>query len=641
MLSTALFDRLLARPRRSTSPSSQAVELVLAVRRQVAALRGSNDCELQRRFADLRAAAHWDPGASREQKLTTLLALVSESLRRVLGIELYDVQLMAGAALCRGCIAEMQTGEGKTFTIALPASWFALGGEGVHVVTANAYLAQRDLELLRPVYELLGLTVALLPERAANEAKRRAYQCDITYGTGYEFGFDYLRDQLESGSRQLEPLGTNYLRRLREGIDTGATLQRGLVHAIVDEVDNVLLDDASSPLVIAGATSDTAPDVEAHRQAGQIVAQLRTNVDYRLLHDGTAAQLTAEGLDRVHAADVAIPLTVLERPWAEYVRQALQARQVLRRDVHYVVQGDEIQIVDATTGRIFADRTWQDGLHQAIEAKENLPIRGERRPLAGITRQRLFRLYRQLCGLTGTARGSEAEFRSVYRLPVEVIPPHRPSQLLVHAPRYFASHAAVFRAATARASELAARGRAVLVGTSSIYHSEALSQHLTAQGVGHQVLNGRQDAEEAAVIAQAGQSGQVTVATNLAGRGTDIKLAPETAAAGGLHVIACGRNRSRRIDRQLSGRAARQGAPGSVEFLVACEDALIADAAPWMVSRFQQQARVDGLVEEDWTATLDRLQRRAERTDTTSRRRLLEVDTFRESVFSSLPDLHS
>ena len=637
-LSTLLPTPAALRPTQS-GIDRRGLALVRSIRAESARLVSASDRELQDRVADLRATPLFRRPRDERVARTTLFALVTEAIRRALGVNLYDVQLLAGEALACGCIGEMQTGEGKTLAITLPACWFALTGEGVHVVTANAYLAARDLQLLQPAYECLGLTAALLPERAGPDEKRQAYAREITYGTGYEFGFDFLRDQLGSDAESQGPPGGRYLRRLRSLSPIGSRIQRGLAHAIVDEVDNVLLDDAVSPLVIAGANEGEAPDATAHRLAWELSEQLSIDVDFTFDAAGGRLSLTATGLERVHSTDVAVPLSVLQRPWADYVQQALRARHLFVRDVHYVVRDDDVQIVDGSTGRIFEDRTWQDGLHQAIEAKESQTIKTERRPLAGITRQRYFRLYRRLCGVTGTARGAEREFQDVYGLPVRVIPLHRQSQFQAWRPRHFVRREASWDAALERIRELTGQGRPILIGAQTIHDSEALSERLTAAEIEHHVLNGRQDADEADVIALAGQPSRVTISTNLAGRGTDIRLSPAAAAAGGLHVIACGRHRARRIDRQLIGRSARQGAPGSAEFLICADDALIAENAPWLSRRIVSRSNACGAACEDFTGAIDRIQRRVERNDTTARRLMLKRDLERETVLGELESI--
>lgn len=616
-------------------PSPDSTEFVRSVRARTAELRTVTPRQLQDRVSGLRWNLIRSRSASQEPLQAELFALVVEALRRTVGVELYDVQLQAGAALAAGCVAEMQTGEGKTFAVALPACWWALTGEGVHVVTSNAYLAGRDLELLQPAYAALGLSAGLLPERAAPQAKRKAYECDITYGSGYEFGFDFLRDQLARQAAAARPIGSGYLSRLRSPQSAGESMQRGLVHAIVDEVDNVLLDDACSPLVIAGVSGDGAPDAAAHALAREVAGKLVPEVEYGIDRVSDRAFLTAAGMTRIHGADIGAPFDVLERPWAEYVRQALRAEHLLQRDIHYVVHDDEVRIVDSSTGRIFADRNWQDGLHQAIETREGLPVRAERRPLASITRQRFFRQYRRLCGLTGTANGAEREFRQVYRLPVEVIPLHRRSQLRQLPPRYFPAAAEAQRAAIGSIREASRQGRPVLVGCGAIRVSEELSLRLQAEGIAHNVLNGRQDADEAEIIARAGEPKRVTIATNLAGRGTDIKLTATAAAAGGLHVIACGRQRASRIDRQLIGRCARQGAPGTAEFVVSADDPLLVQHAP-RLSRQLADAPATGGVNDGWTLALNRVQRQIERRDAAARRLMLERDTDRESILAGM-----
>lgn len=629
---------LASSPGLRATAHSRRLSFIRSVREQALDLQSATERELRERTDDLRSLVQGRPRRDVTPLRERLFALVVEALRRALGVTLYDVQLLAGDVLAAGSVAEMQTGEGKTFAIALPAAWQALHGRGVHVVTANSYLAGRDAELLRPAYECLGLSVGLLPEGSNTAAKRQAYACDVTYGSGYEFGFDFLRDQLARGAAAAAPLGAGFLRRLRDAVaGTEVQLvQRGLAHAIVDEIDNVLLDDACSPLVIAGPAADLAPDTLAHEAARTLAATLRVDDDFLWNAQRGQVSLTSAGRERIHAVGVEVPLAVLQRPWAEYVRQALQAQHGLQRDVHYVVSGDKVQIVDGSTGRIFADRTWQDGLHQAIEAKERLPIRAECRALAGITRQRFYRLYRHLSGLTGTAHGAEAEFRAVYGLPVVPVPLHRPSQLRELPTRAFGSQDAAFAAATSSIESLTQLHRPVLVGTQSIQSSERLSSLLRDRGVAHQLLNGRQDAEEAALVAAAGQPGMVTISTNIAGRGTDIRLHPLAAAAGGLHVIALGRHRAQRIDRQLIGRCARQGAPGSAECLIAADDVLLGDHAEWLSRRLRDRAGPDGAVAGDISSVVDRVQRRVERQDGAARRRLLELDLNRESMLASL-----
>lgn len=543
-------------------------------------LRSLPDGRLRDRYADLREVVARGAALTDWNTLSRCFAVTAEALRRVTGRELYPVQLLAGVILTSGGIAEMQTGEGKTITAALPATAHALIGRGVHVVTSNAYLAERDQRELAPVYELLGLHSALLPERVADAEKRRAYQADITYGTGYEFGFDYLRDQLKlAPSNAPRRLGTRIAGTLQGTSPWTPLLQRGLHFAVVDEVDHVLLDDAASPLLLSLPTAQFAADIQAHQLAKTLADQLEQSVDYELDHYHQRVELTAAGRKKAHAQDLEVPFEILQRPWLEYVEAAVRANYLLRRDVHYVVANNELQLVDQATGRIFADRAWQQGLHQAVECREGLPITAEKRAAATITRQRFFRLYRHLSGMTGTAQGSEREFRDIYHLEVTSIPTHRPSRRQILAPVLSGSLTEKFAAIVTEALHTQSTGQPVMIGTRTIEDSERLADALASRGVAFQLLNGRQDANEAELVAQAGKLGMITIATNLAGRGTDILPDPAAIDRGGLHVIATERADSARVDRQLFGRSGRQGEPGSARFHLSPHDWLMRLAA--------------------------------------------------------------
>jgi preprotein translocase subunit SecA len=546
------------------------------------------------------------------------------------------VQLIAGMVLARGQLAEMQTGEGKTIAAALPAFVHALKGQGVHIITANSYLAARDCTMLSPAFELLGVTARLLPERGEPAQKQAAYRADITFGTGYEFGFDYLRDQVKLRQRAEAPLGQAVLDRLYGVDEEAGFLQRGLAFAIIDEIDSVLLDDAVSPLVLSDPSARFAPDALANRLARETVLTLEKDRDYRLRLIGEDLELTPLGLERIHARLSAVPLHVLQRPWAEYVRQAILAECCYRRDVHYVVRQGRVRIVDESTGRIFEDRHWRDGLHQAIEAKEGLEITAEQVPVAQITRQRYFRLYPKLCGMTGTATGSEAEFSAFYHLNVVSIPLRTPCRRQVLPARYFADAQAKWRAVAQAACEHQKTGRPVLIGTRSIAESEALSVCLNAAGLAHQLLNGCQDEEEARIIERAGEPGTVTIATNMAGRGTDIKLSRDALSQGGLHIIGTERHDSRRIDRQLFGRSARQGDPGSAQFFLSAADHLIAECEPRLARLMKRSADAQGEVHIPVTPLVDRAQNRREQSLFRSRRELFRADQDRETLLHRL-----
>lgn len=565
-------------------------------------------------------------------------ALMYAAINMKLDIELYDVQVLAARILANGRVAEMQTGEGKTLACAPAAYLHGLTGRGVHVATPNTYLAARDFELLAPAFRLLGMSVGLLSHKDCMVAKRAAYQCDVTYATGYELGFDYLRDQLALRHASSCDLGQRLWTRL-QGDDTRgvAILQRPLYYVIIDEIDNVLLDDAGSPLVLSGAADAEASDGAAHQLASRLSGRLEAGRHYLFDSSVGSVQLTDAGIERIHSEDVDIPISVLLRTWEEYVEKALLALLYFRRDVHYVVVAGTVQIVDASTGRIFSDRNWQDGLHQAIEAKEGVRITAEKQALAQITRQRYYRLYERLCGMTGTATGCEREFRQVYGLKTETVPLRVPSQRTIMPTRFFASAAAKWQAVTQSVAQMHVTGRPVLLGTRSIDDSERLAEVLRQRGLPFELLNGKQDAAEADILARAGQPGAITIATNLAGRGTDIQLAPEAAASGGLHVIVAECHDSTRVDRQLIGRGARQGDPGSAQTFVSAEDSLIQRFGPWLASTMQRYATPSGEVSLNLSRRTRRLQSIAERQDYAARCALLRRDLSRDVLFSQHP----
>lgn len=621
----------------ATGPRKSDMALVERVRDTAAKLKGLPDSELCQRTADLRQQVSAGAGILDDGILVPAFALVVEAARRMLGINLYDVQLLGGLALSRGAIAEMQTGEGKTFAVLAPAFVHTLAGQGVHVMTVNAYLAARDYELLAPVYRLLGLSIGLLDAAADPHTKRAAYRCDITYGPGYEFGFDYLRDRVAAAARPKLALGESFRRQLQgRSFEAPQPMQRGHAVAIVDEADSVLLDEATTPLVLAAGGSTPAPNAEVFRAAAKIAAMLEAETHYEV--DGATAvlRLTRAGFEHLAAAASGVPPHGLERPWPMYIEQALRAELLFRQDVHYIVAGDQIQLVDQCTGRIFTDRTWRDGLHQAIQAKAGVTITTESSSVARITRQRYLRLYRQRCGMTGTAQGSERELRTLYGLEIVVIPPHRPCQRRVLPTRVFADRGAKERALITDIVQLQRSGRPVLVGTAAIDTSERLASLLNEQHIPHQLLNGKQDAEEAAIIAAAGQLSAVTIATNMAGRGTDIKLGSGVAEIGGSHVIATEPQPSQRLDRQLVGRAARQGDPGSCQLFAAADDALFIRHAPSLSNRLRKLADADGEVRSTVDQDIAAAQRRAEREQATQRRQLFDHDDWLEGVLADL-----
>jgi preprotein translocase subunit SecA len=613
--------------RHAVSPSDR--RLPARIVRQGRRLTVVDDSTLRRMGEDLRGMR--DPDI---RTLTHACALIRESARRVLGFMHHDVQLLAGIALFRGCVAEMATGEGKTLVTTLPAALHAWAGRGVHVMTVNPYLAQRDFQLMGPVYERLGLSVALLASGDDSVAKGRAYGADITYGVGSEFGFDYLRDQLGLINRPPQPGGSRLRRHLRgDAVDETSGVQRGLAVAIVDEADSLLIDEAGSALVLSGSSGRPSPNPGIYRRAAEIAAVLEQDRDVVVDRRRRVAVLTEEGLQSAFRLSGRHLPGGLMRPWSEYLEQALKARFLLQRDVEYVVQDDKVQIVDEFTGRRFEDRSWSNGLHQAVEAKEGAPITEESQTRVKISRQRFFGLYGFLCGMSGTALDCAEEFREFFSLPVRCIPLHRRSRRRLLKPRFFADMDSKRRAIVEEIAHWHGRRRPVLVGTRTILESRVLSELLEARGIEHRVLNAIQDAAEADIISRGGQKESVTIATNMAGRGSDIPLADGVARLGGLFVIASEMHESARVDRQLIGRAARQGEPGGGRFYVSAQDALLRDHSPRLEEILAASPRrADGSLRQDFSSEIEALQRTIERQRFDQRRDLLRRDRWMEKV---------
>jgi len=542
-----------------------------------AAIAGLDDAGL------LAAARALRPGLLRAGFTPDLtvegFALVREACWRRLGKRHYRVQLMGGAAMLQGWLAEMATGEGKTLTAALPACLAALAGLPVHVVTVNDYLAERDAGILEPVYQALGLTVGVCIHGQSPVERRAAYAADITHASNKEVVFDYLKDRLTLGSDTRR--ASHAIGRVRDGV--GPLLMRGLGLAVVDEADSVLVDEARTPLIISAETM--SDDTDRYRMALDLARGLEPQ-HFALLRSERQVVLTDRG--RATLAQRAPQVGDWRIPTAreELVEQALTALHLMRREEHYVVAKGEVQIVDEFTGRIAEGRTWERGLHQMIETKEGVAITTGRETLARLTYQRFFRRYLRLCGMSGTARELAGEFRAVYGLPVVGIPTHRHSRRVGLAPRILPDAGRRWAAVACAAARVTATGRPVLIGTRSVAASEALSAVLTGRGLEHRVLNARYDKEEAEIVAEAGQAGRITVATNMAGRGTDIHLGPGVAAAGGLHVILTEYHESARIDRQLIGRGARQGDHGSWQTIVARDDEVFVRFVPLWLRRW-------------------------------------------------------
>ena len=613
--------------------SSWIPELIARARSIAATLRVNNAVALHAHTRQLRKIVQYSQSSFDDSNLALAAAGVIHTVHRALGKELFDVQLQAGFVVSCGAIAEMQTGEGKTIAAVLPTYLRSLAGLGVHVVTPNDYLAKRDHDLLAPAFHRLGLTTGVITASTAPLERQAAYRADITYGSSHAFGIDYLRDQLELDCAAERRLGDRIFSTATDGHSESRLLQRGLSSAIVDEADHVLIDDAVSPLILSRAVEGEASDAEVHRSALECSASLLADLDFHLLA-GSHVQLTEAGFKRVYAPQ-AHPLLVhpaLVRPWHEYVVLALRARNCYQRDVHYVVREAKVQIVDASTGRIFDDRTWSDGLQQAIEALEKVQIRAETKALARVTRQRLFRQYAFLGGMTGTAAGCEREFASVYGLPVVVVPPRTPCRRIVLREHFTRTFAEKVAAIVDDSERMIAAGRAVLIGTLSIAESLEIARELQRRMLPFQLLNGMQDADEATLISHAGRCAAITVATSLAGRGTDIELDPHVAQAGGLHVVVAQKHALARVDRQLIGRSARCGDSGSAQVFVSAEDAIANAEAPWISRAIRRWIDRGSRVTLSLDKQLWRVQRRQQASQFATRQRLLRLERQDEEL---------
>ena len=608
------------------------------------------DAELQAKTPQFRERVA--NGESLDKLLPEAFAVCREASRRVMGMRHYDVQLIGGMVLHMGKIAEMRTGEGKTLVATLPVYLNALEGKGVHVITVNDYLARRDAAQMGKLYNWLGLSVGVVYPGMPHGDKSAAYAADITYGTNNEFGFDYLRDNM--------------------ALSKADRHQRGLNYAIVDEVDSILIDEARTPLIISGP-ADESPElyIRVNRIVPQLIRQESEEGegDYWVDEKGKQVHLSEDGME--HAEQLLREAGIIAEDAegglyapqnltvVHHLNAALRAHAIYQRDVDYIVRDGEVIIVDEFTGRTLAGRRWSDGLHQAVEAKEGVPVQRENQTLASVTFQNLFRMYNKLSGMTGTADTEAYEFQSIYGLEVVVIPTNRKTQRKDHPDQVFLNRNGKFNAVLADIKDCASRGQPVLVGTTSIEVSEMLSQHLSQAGVAHEVLNAKHHEREAQIVANAGMPGAVTIATNMAGRGTDIVLGGSletelhalgedatneqreavkaawrerheaVKAAGGLHIIGTERHESRRIDNQLRGRAGRQGDPGSSRFYLSLEDNLMRIfASDWV----QKAMRMMGMKEDEViesamvTKQIEKAQRKVESHNFDIRKNLLDFD---------------
>ncbi|MBA3751762.1 preprotein translocase subunit SecA [Candidatus Dependentiae bacterium] len=548
-----------------------------------------------------------DNGMSLEALLPEAFAVVRETAKRKLGQRHFDVQLIGGIVLHEGRISEMKTGEGKTLTATLPLYLNALSGKGSHLVTVNDYLARRDAEWMAPVFNHLQLSIGVIQNSLSDAERKRVYNSDIVYATNNELGFDYLRDNMKF--------------RIEDYV------QRELNYAIVDEVDSILIDEARTPLIISGSSDESS---RLYVDCDRALSSLVKDTDYEVDEKFRSVQLSESGIDKIERIFSVNNLYALDNvKLLHHVNQALKAHSLFKKDVHYVVKDDEVLIVDEFTGRILPGRRYSDGLHQAIEAKESVKIERESQTLASITLQNYFRLYKRLAGMTGTAATEAEEFHKIYKLDVISIPTNKKLIRDDKADLIFLSKAGKYKAIIEDVKARYEKGQPVLIGTIAIETSEFLSMMLTKYGVPHEVLNAKNHAREAEIVAHAGEKGRVTIATNMAGRGTDIKLIAESLEQGGLYILGTERHESRRIDNQLRGRAGRQGDPGESRFYISLEDDLIRIFAGDSIKKNMQRV---GMTEEETiessfiSKTIENSQEKVEKSNFDTRRNLLEYD---------------
>jgi len=569
-------------------------------------------------------------GRDSHNDLLRAFALVREVATREIDLKAYKVQVAGALALHSGCITEMATGEGKTLAATMPGTIAGWCGKGCHVITVNDYLARRDAEEMGPIYRFCGLNVKHIEQETPPDLRREAYHADITYCTNKEVTADFLRDRLAMG--RLRGLSSALLAHVAEGTQSGTDriVQRGLNYAIVDEADSVLIDEGVTPLIISGEAPNPE-QVEAFQQAARVAAQMQAGEHYRVNPKYREVDLTDDGKELL--AELTADLGGVwggRRRSEEMITQALSARELFLRDKQYVIQEEKVVIVDDFTGRLMPDREWRDGLHQAVSAKEAVEVQPPKDTYARMSFQRFFRMYRRLAGMTGTAVEASGEFWQIYHRPVVVIPTYRPCIRKRLPTRVYPAQAGKWQAVVDEIRRIHEAGQPTLVGTRSVRDSEKISVMLTELGLEHQVLNAVRHAEEAQIVAQAGQGGRITVATNMAGRGTDIKLGRGVAELGGLYVLATDRQESGRIDRQLAGRSGRMGDPGLVCTFVSLEDDLPKRYAPRMSGflrkRFSGNKGVRNIAGPLIRRVFNRAQKRAERAAFKQRRAVLRTD---------------
>jgi len=612
----SLISRLFNFSKRNTAALEKKVEPIEELADYMASLTDEqlkeNTIKFKERLAD---------GETLDDILPEAYATVREAAKRVIGEYAYRVQLMGAVVLHQGDIAEMKTGEGKTLTSIFPVYLNALTGQGVHVVTVNEYLAERDSQWMGQIHRFLGLTVGLNRHGLNQSQKKAAYNCDITYTTNSELGFDYLRD--------------NMVTKVEDRV------LRGLNMALVDEVDSILVDESRTPLIISGGKKDTA---NLYIQADRFVKRLTEDEDYTIDIQSKSIMLTEEGVER---AESYFRVENLYQPehtaLVHHINQALKANYTMSNEVEYLVRDRQVHIVDEFTGRIMEGRVFSDGLHQAIEAKENVPIKRETSTLATITYQNFFRLYNKLCGMTGTAKTEEEEFLSIYNMRVFEIPTNRDIVRVDYPDAVYGTRKAKYEALTKEVMERNANGQPVLVGTISVDVSEFLSKMFSQRRIRHEVLNAKNHKREADIIAKAGLRGSVTIATNMAGRGTDIKLGPGVWKLGGLAVLGSERHESRRIDNQLRGRSGRQGDPGCSKFFVSLEDELMVRFGSERISGMFDQLGDIPIESKVVTKAIESAQKRVEGMNFDIRKTLLEYDDVlrqqRETMYTQRDEI--
>ncbi|HQU43894.1 MAG TPA: preprotein translocase subunit SecA [Pirellulales bacterium] len=554
-----------------------------------AALQRLNDHDLRKQSLSLRYRAKSQEPLDR--LLPEAYALVREAGRRTINMRHFDVQILGGIAMHHHSIVEMQTGEGKTLTATLPVYLHALTGRGVQLATVNDYLARRDAEWMKPIYDMLGMSVGVIETQMPQPARRKAYACDVTYGTAKEFGFDFLRDRLLL--RRISEGLTDFLGGMlgQQGASAEEPVQRAANFVVVDEADSILIDEARTPLIISALPTDEERiAVECYRWSAKVADEFEDEEDYTYDHEKQSVELTPEGRQLVRSLpkppvmDAVGMFTIYE-----YIERSIKVNRAFVLDRQYVVRDGEIVIVDEYTGRLSEGRKWRDGIHQAIEAKEGVEVTVAAGQAARVTVQDFFLRYEQLTGMTGTAVSSAGELRKIYEVNVVAIPTNRPAIRTRYPDRVFGTAEQKWLAIVEEVRELHAQGRPILIGTRSIDKSVLLSELLTKAGVEHRVLNANQIAEEADIVARAGLRGKVTVSTNMAGRGTDIKLGEDVAGLGGLHVILTEMHDSARIDRQLIGRCGRQGDPGTYhQYLSLEDDILLAGLGPDKAEKLEE-----------------------------------------------------